>query len=143
MAIAALSAYPTEAVLSEMMVDSRLARRLPELEEAMATEHGFLSGISSLVWAAISEVCDMSARQLCNEVLSAAHTASGVLRTRCFNQAGDLPWKLGVGDIGQNLAYGRRNFCVFAVYASGYFERIHQINVDRIGVAVFSHCILR
>ena len=49
----------------------------------------------------------------------------------------------GTGDIGQNLAYGRRNFGVFAVYASGYFVRFHQINADRIGVAVFSHCILR
>lgn len=103
-AIAALSAYPTEAVLTEMMVDSRLARRLPELEEAIAVEQAFLSGISSPVWAAIGEVCDMSPRQLCNEVLSAAHTASGFLRTRCFNLASQLPWKLGVGDIGQNLA---------------------------------------
>ena len=103
-AIAAFSSYTSEAVLAELIADSRVARRVAELEDAMAQEVGFLTSLKQPVWEAIGNVCGMTPGELRSRVLSAAHVANGFLYTKCLTPAKQLPWSLGVGDVDENLS---------------------------------------
>ena len=103
-AIAGMSAYSSEAVLAELMADSRVPRRLPELEEAMEHELTFLKSIRRPIWADIAAVSHQTPGEARTQTLSAAHISNGFLRTKCFNPAKELPWSLGTGDVDENLA---------------------------------------
>ena len=102
-AIAGMSANSSEAVLAELMADSRVPRRLPELEEAIGHELPFLKSIRRPIWADIAAVSHQTQGEARTQTLSAAHISSGFLWTECFNPAKEFPWSLGIGDVDENL----------------------------------------
>ena len=101
--IAALASYVPDALLRELMEDSRVPLRMEHLKSSIAQEMSFLSQLGIHVWEALAPVTQSAPQSLRSEVLQAAQTSSAFVEHRVFSAASRLPWKLCTGDIDQNL----------------------------------------
>ena len=109
--MAAMSAYPSDTLLTELLEDDRVAKRLPHLEQCLEDEMNWVSDLAEPVWellnlAAGGDGADMgerSSRELRSDTLAAAHASVAFASLRVFRPAKQHPWSLAQGDIDQNL----------------------------------------
>ena len=101
--IAALASYVPDALLKELMEDSRVPLRLEHLKSSIAQEMIFLSQLGMHVWEALAPVAQSAPPSLRSEVLQVAQTSSAFVEHRVFAAASRLPWRLCTGDIDRNL----------------------------------------
>lgn len=106
-ALAAMVSYPSDALLSELLEDSRIPRRLAALTETVDSELDWLASVGSHVWeplASMASRADLSGQVLRSECLHAAHISRGFMQHRFFAAASEYPWRLATGDQDANLA---------------------------------------
>ena len=109
--MAAMSAYPSDTLLTELLEDDRVVKRLPHLEQCLEDEMHWVSDLAEPVWellnlAAGGDGADMgecSSRELRSDTLAAAHASVAFASLRVFKPAKQHPWSLAQGDIDQNL----------------------------------------
>ena len=92
-----------EGLEAELLEDSRVARRLPDLWQAASEELQWVIGIDDAVWALLASSCDMRAADLKADCVSAAHISYHFLWRRILEPAGELPWSLVRGNVRDNL----------------------------------------
>eukprot|EP00972_Heterocapsa_arctica_P057383 8467714-Heterocapsa_arctica.AAC.1 len=79
--MAAMVAYPSDALLSELMEDSRIPRRLAFLQQAVETEVQWLACVGPHVWETLASVLDdFSGQVLRTECLYAAHISQAFMQ---------------------------------------------------------------
>ena len=106
-ALAAMVSYPSDALLSELLEDSRLPRRLAALTQTVDSELDWLASVGSHVWGPLASMTlrsDLSGQVLRSECLHAAHICRGFMQHRFFAAALEYPWRLATGDQDANLA---------------------------------------
>lgn len=105
--VAALAAFPAEALQVELLEDDRVARRLPELKGAFDDELVFLEQLPPQVWDRLARHVGGYPAELGGELRSAsvrsAYTSRAYIEDRLFRIADDFPWRLAFGDIQDNL----------------------------------------
>ena len=102
-AMAALSSYPSEGVLSELLEDDRVAKRADLLSDTLLDELTWLSNLPENVWGHIGSLCGLHAQELRSNTLDAAHVSAAFIRHKILSQINEYPWSLLQGDINDNL----------------------------------------
>ena len=101
---ASLVSRIAEGVDAELLEDSRVALRLPQLWAAANDELKWLIDVDKSVWVALAEVCEpLSADDLKDDVLRGAHVSYHFLWRRIFSRASMRPWSLVRGEVAENL----------------------------------------
>jgi len=104
MVLAAMVAYPSDALLSELMEDARIPRRLTCLVQAVDAEVQWLADVGPTVWDTLASLLEGSSGQgLRSDCLHAVHISRGFMKLRFFSAAAQLPWSLAQGDKDANL----------------------------------------
>lgn len=103
-AVAALSSYPMESFLGEVLSDDRVGRKAEELHNLVSGEVGYLDQLPSGVWVRLGDLLGISSPyRLQHAVMSACHISFAYLCHRCLHTALGYPWRLCRGDIRANL----------------------------------------
>lgn len=101
--VAGLAAYPSDAVLAELLEDDRVSRRLPELERALQDEIGCWGRIPEPVWDLLGSACGKHGQWLRAVVVRAGHVSAGFISTKLFREAREGVWGLLQGSVQQGL----------------------------------------
>jgi hypothetical protein len=108
--MAAISAYPSDALLTDLLEDDRVVKRLWHLQQCLEDEMHWVANLPQPVWALLSGAvgdssggCPCSPRELRSSTIAAAHTSVAFVAVRVFNAAKQQPWSLAQGDIAKNL----------------------------------------
>jgi hypothetical protein len=102
--IAALSSYPAESFLGQVLYDDRIARDATAVRALIHDELKYLSELPRAFWEDLSGVLRQGSwSRFRHNVVSAAHTSVAYLSWRCVDVAMSLPWSLCNGDIRANL----------------------------------------
>ena len=96
------SALP-EALVSELLADARLPRRLDQLQAELCNQFSYLEGLEGSVWDLVGTGSGMSGQDLRSEALTASLVAWSFIQFRVFFRASQYPWSLTCGDVNANL----------------------------------------
>ena len=101
--IAAVSSRLTEAFQTELMEDSRVAIKYPDLWQVVSEELRWIIDLPWHIWECLALVARRHPLEVRDSTIQAAHTSLHFLWRRVLEPAGDLPWSLCRGDLVQNL----------------------------------------
>jgi len=101
----ALVSRPADALMSLLMEDSRVTRRVRDIKDCLVQEMRWLSELPHAVWSTLAKVCGYdSGGDFSEKCISAAHTSVGFIHFRILKTVESRPWSLCQGDIAANLA---------------------------------------
>lgn len=103
--VASMVAYVPDVLLTEILVDDRVARRAARLQEAVSEEIFWLEGVGAFTWQRLAKVLGgvQEAWELRHAVVRGAHVAAAFMHRKVFSQMSEYPWKLCVGNVAANL----------------------------------------
>ena len=93
-AVAAVSSWVSEGVLSNIMDDDRLLRNYPDLWQSLLQDVCFVENVSQFTWARMTALVggETTASMLRSDTVRAAHVCSGF-----FGDMKKMPWALRIG----------------------------------------------
>ena len=103
MAMCAVASRVPEAIQADLMRDNRVAKTADALWETGAKELKWAIDLPDSTYTLLADLCNSSGSALKDRCIDAAHTSFHFLYRRVLEVAGELPWCLCRGDIGQNL----------------------------------------
>ena len=102
-AVSALASDPSDAALTELLHDDRLAMAVDGLETLMTEELEWLAAIPDTVWGHVGRSIAMPGSKLRSDTLGAAHTSVAYVTIKVVRVARQYPWSLTQGDIHADL----------------------------------------
>ena len=103
MAVAAVVGRVPEAVQADLMNDNRVAKAADSLWETAAKEVKWVIDLPDSTFALLAELFDKTGPAVKDACINAAHVSFHFMYRRFLEVAGELPWSLCRGNIGQNL----------------------------------------
>ena len=101
-----IAAMPVEALIHEILVDDRLARRPQHYSNLLKNELAALQNVSLVVFenfASILEGSAVIARELASRCWLSAQTSAAYVDRHIFWELRQMPWPFASGDIEDNL----------------------------------------
>ena len=103
-----LVAFLPETFMTLLLRDSRLISQAEALRSALEDEFAHVEDLPPFVWQTLAKFTPLAAPALRDRVIAGEQIAFSFLDWRIFEQIGNLPWSLALGDLDSNLADLRR-----------------------------------
>ena len=105
-AATALASNVADSVILLLLEDDRVVPQLESLEQATREELTWLSDLSWYTWRRLASLSDQNATgaALRTATIGSGLTIRAFLEQKLFKVARGYPWRLAIGDVGQNLS---------------------------------------
>ena len=103
LAIAALSARPSEGMLLDLLEDDRFLLRHEACRQIIQEEHNYLVEAPAHLFAYVSAILNVDCDWYMNSVLECSLTSIAYLHMDCFDRLEQAPLKYAMGNIDENL----------------------------------------
>lgn len=101
--VASVSAWPCDALMTEVFTDDRLLRRGADLRALFIEEVQWIQDLSWSVWQRFGRIADRRPEALRHDCLRAANLAGAYIDRKVWAHMRRLPLSLAVGDVCHNL----------------------------------------
>jgi hypothetical protein len=102
-AVAAVSAYPSDSFLSQLLEDDRVAKNSCALEESLGEELQYVAHLGTPALQFLAGIAGIPWSMLRSDIMTASLVSAGFITYKVLKPVHELPWSLLLGDKSANL----------------------------------------